>query len=62
MLKKGLLQDILIFIIVVIFLLIVIPLISSILKHLIYLQIIIAIAGAIFLRILVQKIRRETRK
>ncbi|UCC16260.1 MAG: hypothetical protein JSU58_07765 [Dehalococcoidales bacterium] len=57
MLKKNFLRDIAIFIIVVIFLLIIIPMISSLLKQLLILQAVIAIAGAIFLRILINRIK-----
>ena len=57
MLKKDFLRDIAIFIVVVIFLLIVIPVISSLLKQLLLLQAVIAIGGAIFLRILINKIK-----
>ena len=57
MLKRDLLRDIVIFIVVVIFLLIVIPVISSLLKQLLLLQVVIAIGGAIFLRILINRIR-----
>jgi hypothetical protein len=57
--KNGFLRDALIFIIVVVFLIIVIPLISSILKQLFVLQFVIAIAGAIFLRMLIQRIKKK---
>jgi hypothetical protein len=55
--RKGLARDALIFIIIVIFLIIVIPAISSLLKQLFFLQAIIVLAGAIALRVLVNKIR-----
>lgn len=58
---KGLLRDIILFISVVIFLLIVIPFISSLLRQLLLLQIVIAIAGALVLRWLVKRIRSENR-
>ena len=62
MFKKGILFDALIFIVTVVLLLVVIPLISSLLRQLIVLQIIIAIAGALVLRYLVQKIRNKTKE
>ena len=57
MLKKDFLRDIAVFIVVVIFLLIVIPVLSSLLKQLLLLQAVIAIAGAIVLRILINRIK-----
>ena len=57
MLKRGIIKDIILFIAVLIFLMIVIPLISSIFKQLIILQILILIAGTIFLTYIVKKIR-----
>ena len=57
MLKKDFLREIVIFIVVVIFLLIVIPVISSLLKQLLVLQAVIAIGGAILLRLLINRIK-----
>ena len=62
MFKKGILLDVILFLGVVLLLLIVIPIISSILKQLIILQIIIAIVGAVALRYLVQKIRNKDKE
>jgi membrane protein implicated in regulation of membrane protease activity len=59
MFRKGLAVDIAVFLLIVLFLLWVIPAISSLLKQLFYLQLIIFLAGAIVLRILVQKIRKR---
>ena len=59
MLKKSIFLDAILFVAIVLILLIVIPAISSILKKLVLLQIIIVIAGAIGLRYLVQKIKRK---
>ena len=55
--KKDFLRDMAIFIIVVIFLFTVIPVISSLLKQLLLLQVVIAIGGAIILRILINRIK-----
>lgn len=59
MLKKSILLDIAIFVLIVILLLWVVPVISSLLKQLFILQVIIIIAGAIGLRLLVEKIRNK---
>ena len=59
MFKKGILLDVVLFLGIVLLLLVVIPIISSILKQLIILQIVIAIVGAVALRYLVQKIRNK---
>ncbi|MFC1948824.1 hypothetical protein ACFLVU_02720 [Chloroflexota bacterium] len=59
MFSKGVLRDIVLFIAIVFLLLWVIPAISSLLKQLLILQVVIAIVGALVLRYLVQKIRRR---
>ena len=59
MFKKSIIRDSILFVVIVAFLLIVIPSISSILKNLIALQFIIVIAGALALRYLVRKIREK---
>lgn len=61
MFKKGILIDIIIFAVVALFLFAVIPVISSVLRQLVILQIIITIAGALVLRYIVQKIRRKAK-
>ena len=62
-LKRGIIKDIILFIAVLIFLMIVIPLISSIFKQLIILQILILIAGTIVLTYIVKKARgKENQK
>ncbi len=62
MFEKGILLDVILFVGIVLFLLIVIPVISSILKQLIILQVVIAIVGALALRYLVQRIRNKAKK
>jgi hypothetical protein len=59
--RKSVLIDIALFLIIVFLLLIVIPIISSIFKQLIVLEVIIVIAGAVGLRYLVQKIRKKVK-
>ncbi len=59
MFKKNIIVDIVLFLVIVLLLLIAIPAISSILKQLVALQVIIVIGGAIALRYLVGKIRRK---
>lgn len=59
MLKKGVYKDVLVFIIVVLFLLWVVPAISSLMKQLFFLQVIIFVVGAIALRMLVNRIRKK---
>ncbi|MFC2020794.1 hypothetical protein ACFLU1_03260 [Chloroflexota bacterium] len=61
MFKKSIFRDAILFVVIVLILLVVIPAISSILKQLIALQIIIVIAGAVVLRYLVQKIREKVK-
>ncbi|MFC1920908.1 hypothetical protein ACFLYQ_04200 [Chloroflexota bacterium] len=61
MLKKSVLLDIALFIVIVFLLLVIIPIISSLLKQLFILQAIIVIAGAIGLRFLVEKIRKKVK-
>ena len=62
MLKSGILKDIILFVVVLIFLMIVIPLISSIFKQLILLQIFILIVGTAALAYIVQKARGKGNK
>ncbi len=59
MLKRSVLLDIALFIVIIFLLLWVVPIISSLLKQLFILQLIIIIAGAIGLRFLVEKIRNK---
>ncbi|MEE8419523.1 MAG: hypothetical protein V3S02_05365 [Dehalococcoidales bacterium] len=59
MFKKNIIVDIVLFLVIVLLLLIAIPAISSILKQLVALQVIIVIGGAIALRYLVRKIRKK---
>jgi asparagine N-glycosylation enzyme membrane subunit Stt3 len=59
MLKRSVLLDIVLFIVIIFLLLWIVPLISSLLKQLFVLQVVIVIAGAIGLRFLVEKIRRK---
>ena len=62
MLKSGIFKDIILFIAVLIFLMIVIPLISSIFKQLILLQVLIIIVGTAALTYIVQKARKTGNK
>ena len=59
MLKRSVLLDIVLFILIILLVLWIVPLISSLLKQLFILQLIIVIAGAIGLRFLVEKIRNK---
>jgi len=62
-LKRDIIKDIILFIAVLIFLMIVIPLMSSIFKQLIILQILILIVGTVVLTYIVQKARgKESQK
>ena len=63
MLKRGIFKDIILFIAVLIFLMIVIPLISSIFKQLVILQILLLIVGTVVLTYIVKKVRgKENQK
>ena len=59
--KRGILLDVILFVVIVLLLLVVIPAISSILKQLIILQIVIVSLGAIALRFVVQRIRKKVK-
>ncbi|MFC2025251.1 hypothetical protein ACFLTG_02440 [Chloroflexota bacterium] len=61
MFKKSIFLDVILFVVIVLLLLVVIPVISSVLKQLIILQITIVIAGAIALRYVVQRIRNKVK-
>jgi len=62
MLQKRIFIDIIIFVVIVLLLLVIIPIISSILKNLITLQILIVIAGGLALGYLVRRIRKKFRE
>lgn len=62
MFKSGVIRDIILFLIVLVFLLAVIPVISSIFKQLIILQAIILIVGTVALSYLVRRVRSKGRK
>ncbi|UCH42793.1 MAG: hypothetical protein JSW16_08300 [Dehalococcoidales bacterium] len=57
--RSGIFRDIALFIAVLLFLLIVIPIISSIFKQLILLQLVILIIGTAVLAWVVQRVRRR---
>ena len=60
--RKSILVDVVVFVVIVFMLLVVIPVISQILKQLVILEVIIVIAGAIGLRLIVDKIRKRFRE
>ncbi|MFC2017531.1 hypothetical protein ACFLUD_03865 [Chloroflexota bacterium] len=62
MLRSGILRDVILFIAVLVFLIIVIPIISSIFKQLIALQILILIVATVALTYIVQRIRSKGSK
>ena len=62
MFSRSFLKDIVLFLGVLLLLLIVIPIITSIFKHLIILQLIILIIGTIALTYIVQKVRGKTKR
>jgi len=62
MLGRGILRDIILFIAVLVFLMIVVPIISSIFKQLIVLQILILMVATVALTYIVQRIRRKGNK
>jgi len=62
MFKKGFLVDAVLFVAIVLVLLVVIPIISSILKNLVALQIIIAIVGGLALGVIVRRIRSRAKR
>ena len=62
MFRSGIIRDIILFIIVLLFLLAVIPVISSIFKQLIILQAIILIVGTAVLTYLVRRVRSKGKK
>lgn len=61
MFKKNIIVDIILFLVIVLLLLIAIPALSSILKQLVAVQVIIVIGGAIALRYLVRRIRKKVK-
>ena len=62
MFKRGILRDLVLFVAVLLFLMIVIPIISSIFKQLIVLQVLILIVGTVVLTYIVQRVRRKGSK
>lgn len=62
MLTRGIFREVILFIAVLAFLIIVIPIISSIFKQLILLQILILIVCTVALTYIVQKIRNKGKK
>jgi hypothetical protein len=59
MFKKGILQEVVVFVGILLFLFLVIPVISSVLRNLIALQLIIAIAGGLTLGVIVRRMRNR---
>jgi hypothetical protein len=59
MFKKGILQEAVVFIGILLFLFLVIPVISSVLRNLIALQLIIAIVGGLILGVIVRRMRNR---
>ena len=57
MFKKSILLDVVVFVGILLFLFLVIPVISSVLRNLIALQLIIAVVGGLTLGIIVRRIR-----
>ncbi len=62
MLKSGILRDIALFIVVLLFLFVIIPIISKIFRQLIILEIFILLATTIALTYIVHRIRNKGRK
>ena len=62
MFKRGILRDLVLFVAVLLLLMIVIPIISSIFKQLIVLQVLILIVGTVVLTYIVQRVRRKGSK
>ncbi|MFC2034024.1 hypothetical protein ACFLTT_01280 [Chloroflexota bacterium] len=61
MFKKGILRDIFLFVAVLLFLMIILPVITSIFKQLIILQVLILIFGTASLTYIVQRIRKSNK-
>jgi len=59
MFKKGILLEVVIFVGILLFLFLVIPVISSLLRNLIALQLIIAVVGGLTLGVIVRRIRNR---
>ena len=59
MFKKDILQEAVVFIGILLFLFLVIPVISSVLRNLIALQLIIAIVGGLILGVIVRRMRNR---
>ena len=59
MFKKGILLEVVVFVGILLFLFLVIPVISSLLRNLIALQLIIAVVGGLTLGVIVRRIRNR---
>jgi hypothetical protein len=59
MFKKGILLEVVIFVGILLFLFLVIPVISSVLRNLIALQLIIAVVGGLTLGVVVRRMRNR---
>jgi len=62
MFRSGIIRDIILFIVVLLFLFAVIPLITSIFKQLILLQVIILVAGTAALAYIIRRVRSKGNK
>ena len=62
MFKKGILLDVVVFVGILLFLFLVIPVISSVLRNLIALQLIIAVVGGLTLGIIVRRVRNRANR
>lgn len=62
MFKKGMLMDIVVFVGVLLFLFLVIPVISSVLRNLIALQLIVAVVGGLALGVILRRVRNRANR
>ena len=62
MFKKGMLMDVVVFVGILLFLFLVIPVISSVLRNLIALQLIIAVVGGLTLGVILRRVRNRANR